>query len=153
MTVPPEIIGVLEPGYDLLFDRAVSVFERDDRVRALWLSGSLGRGDADAMSDLDLLVAVTDDGLPAFAESWREWLGDITPTLIPSTGVPVGAKRATMSSCRFMSSPAVRRFQDREGTTSVAGRAILSTLMRRRRQKSFRLLPAHPVDPWLPSPP
>src|SRR5207342_1867401 len=61
---------------------AVSVFARADRDRALWLSGSLGRGDADAMSDLELLVAVTDDGLPAFAESWREWLGDITPTLI-----------------------------------------------------------------------
>jgi hypothetical protein len=82
VAVRPEVIGVLEPGYDLLFDRAVSVFESDNRVRALWLSGSLGRGDADAMSDLDLLVAVTDDGLPTFAEAWREWLADITPTLI-----------------------------------------------------------------------
>ncbi len=73
---------MLEPGYDLLFDRAASVFESDDRVRALWLSGSLGRGDADAMSDLDLVVAVADDGLPTFAKAWREWLADITPTLI-----------------------------------------------------------------------
>ena len=82
MVARPDIIRVLEPGYDVLFDRAVSVLERDDRVRALWLSGSLGRGDADAMSDLDLLIAVTDEGLPAFADAWREWLADITPTLI-----------------------------------------------------------------------
>ncbi len=54
----------------------------DERVRALWLSGSLGRGDADAMSDLDLLVAVADDDMTSFNDSWREWLAEITPTLI-----------------------------------------------------------------------
>ncbi len=48
----------------------------------MWLSGSLGRGDADAMSDLDLIVAVADDALPEFAISWRDWLAHITPTLI-----------------------------------------------------------------------
>ena len=78
----PDILAVLEPGYDALFDSAAEVFEADARVRAMWLSGSLGRGDADAMSDLDILVAVEDDGLPAFADAWRDWLARITPTLI-----------------------------------------------------------------------
>jgi hypothetical protein len=78
----PAVIDVLEPGYGALFDRAVDVFGADERVRALWLSGSLGRGDADAMSDLDLLVAVADDEMASFNDSWHEWLASITPTLI-----------------------------------------------------------------------
>ena len=51
----------------------------------MWLSGSLGRGDADPISDLDLLLAVSDDALQSFADEWREWLAAITPTLIART--------------------------------------------------------------------
>ena len=78
----PAILDVLEPGYDALFARVVEVFSGDERVRAMWLSGSLGRGDADAISDLDVLLAVSDDALQYFADEWREWLAVITPTLI-----------------------------------------------------------------------
>ena len=81
----PAILDVLEPGYDALFERAVEVFVADERVRAMWLSGSLGRGDADPMSDLDLLLAVSDEALQAFAGEWRNWLAAITPTLIART--------------------------------------------------------------------
>ena len=48
----------------------------------MWLSGSLGRGDADAVSDLDVLLAVSDERLQSFADEWSEWLAAITPTLI-----------------------------------------------------------------------
>ena len=82
MVTRPDILQVLEPGYDALFDQAVQVFAADERVRAVWLSGSLGRGDADAMSDLDLIVAVADEALPDFAAQWPDWLAHITPTLI-----------------------------------------------------------------------
>jgi hypothetical protein len=51
-------------------------------LRALWLSCSLARGTADAASDLDLLLAVADDALDDFAATWRDWLGDITPTVL-----------------------------------------------------------------------
>ncbi|WP_151082779.1 nucleotidyltransferase domain-containing protein [Nocardioides cynanchi] len=53
-----EAIAPLEPGYDALLARVVEVLEADARVRALWLSGSVGRGAADAGSDLDLVVTV-----------------------------------------------------------------------------------------------
>ena len=82
MVSRPDVLAVLEPGYDVLFESAVAVFEADERVRALWLSGSLGRGDADAMSDLDLIVAIDDAALAEFADTWRVWLAAITPTLI-----------------------------------------------------------------------
>jgi hypothetical protein len=53
-------IAPLEPGYDVLLARVVGAVEDDDRVRALWLAGSVGRGVADAGSDLDLVLTVTE---------------------------------------------------------------------------------------------
>ncbi len=78
----PAALDVLAPGYRHLVDRARSVFEAHDRVRALWLSGSLARGVADAASDLDLLIAVRDDDCQTVAASWREALTPITPTVV-----------------------------------------------------------------------
>lgn len=46
--------------------RIVEQLEADARVAAAWLAGSIGRGEDDAWSDLDLHVAVYDQDLPAF---------------------------------------------------------------------------------------
>lgn len=81
MSVPSEI-DVLPAGYRQLFDRARSRLEGDDRVRAMWLGGSLARGSADAASDLDLVLAVADDAFDDFTGAWRGWLADITPTVL-----------------------------------------------------------------------
>jgi hypothetical protein len=80
--VRPAEIEVLPDPYLRLFDRARAVFEDDERVRAMWLGGSLARGDADAASDLDLLLAIDDETHGGFAESWSTWLAEITPTVI-----------------------------------------------------------------------
>src|SRR3954447_11757732 len=80
--VRPAVIDVLEPGYAELFEQVAKAGARDERVRAMWLSGSLARGTADRASDLDVLVAVNDDAHGAFAAGWREWLASITPTVI-----------------------------------------------------------------------
>lgn len=78
----PVILDRLPPGYGALFERAVGVLASDDRVRAMWLGGSLARGTADAASDLDVLLAVGDDAHEAFTSSWRSWLAAITPTVL-----------------------------------------------------------------------
>ena len=78
----PAALAVLPAGYQSLFDAAVAVLAADERVRALWVHGSVGRDEADASSDLDLLLAVADD---AFDELWSTWpalLGQITPTVL-----------------------------------------------------------------------
>ena len=77
----PAALAALPEGYGPLFDRATAVFEADGRVRAMWLHGALARGAADAASDLDISVAIADDGFDGFAASWRDWLAAITPTL------------------------------------------------------------------------
>jgi Nucleotidyltransferase domain len=64
-----------------LLERAREVFMNDGRVRALWLAGSRGRGNADRWSDLDLVVTVADSDFEAFASDWHGWLADITPTV------------------------------------------------------------------------
>jgi Nucleotidyltransferase domain len=48
---------------DALLQRAQELLEADSRVLAAWLTGSLGRGEADDLSDLDLWVVVPDDRL------------------------------------------------------------------------------------------
>ncbi|MGA8113992.1 MAG: nucleotidyltransferase domain-containing protein [Actinocatenispora sp.] len=83
MTVvrPAELSG-LPDRYGDLFDRAMTVFQADTRIRAVWLHGACGRGAADAGSDLDLSVAVRDADHEQFAAQWRDWLADITPTVV-----------------------------------------------------------------------
>lgn len=78
----PAAIEALPSGYHALFARAREVLEADDRVRAVWLAGSLARGTADAASDLDLIIAVADDHHEAFTATWRDWLSEITPTVL-----------------------------------------------------------------------
>jgi len=75
-------LHVLPAGYRALFDRVAAAARADSRVRALWVSGSLARGDADAYSDLDLVAAIADAEFDAFAAGWREWLAAITPTVL-----------------------------------------------------------------------
>jgi hypothetical protein len=75
-------LGKLAPAYRPLFERALAVLGADPRVLGVWLSGSIARGTADEYSDLDLLVATTNEGCAAFTDSWSEWLAAITPTVL-----------------------------------------------------------------------
>ena len=88
MTGRPAALAALPDSYGPLFDRAVAVFEADERIRAMWLHGALARGAADAASDMDVSVAIANDGFDGFAASWRDWLAAITPTL---TARPIAA--------------------------------------------------------------
>jgi len=62
-------LAPMPPGYVALLDSAVDLLAARGEVRGVWLSGSVGRGAADAGSDLDLVVAVADDGFEALADS------------------------------------------------------------------------------------
>ncbi len=51
----------------------------DPRVRSLWLSGSFGRGEGDAWSDLDLTVVAEAADLPALIADFRRPRPDLPP--------------------------------------------------------------------------
>ena len=50
--------------------RASEVLGADDRVRGLWLTGSLGDGTADEFSDVDSLVVVEDSSYDDVLAEW-----------------------------------------------------------------------------------
>jgi hypothetical protein len=75
-------IAPLEPGYADLLVRLVDRLQGDDRVRALWLAGSVGRDVADAGSDLDLVVTVTDVDEFSDAHVW-DVVDPVITTQIP----------------------------------------------------------------------
>jgi predicted nucleotidyltransferase len=54
------------PAREPLLRHIVEELRADARVAAAWLTGSIGRGEADAWSDLDLHVAIYDQHLSAF---------------------------------------------------------------------------------------
>ncbi len=64
-----------------VLDRAARTFETDERVRALFLSGSRATGSDDRLSDLDLLVVIDDENFEAFCEDWQSWVGELSPTV------------------------------------------------------------------------
>jgi hypothetical protein len=96
-------ISPLPPEYHDLFDRVRRSADTDQRIRALWLSGSLARGVADIGSDLDVIVTIADDDRAEFADGWREWLAAITPTLIakPLPFAPGSFYSTTVDGCRL----------------------------------------------------
>lgn len=77
-----EALRPLPAGYHELYERVLHAAEGDERIRAMWLSGSLGRGVADAGSDLDVVLAVAPDAFDDFAAAWRDWLAAVTPTVL-----------------------------------------------------------------------
>jgi predicted nucleotidyltransferase len=80
--VIPAVVDRLPPAYRDLLERAAQVLVADERVRGMWLGGSLARDTADAASDLDVFVAVADGHMQAYAAGWRDLLASITPTVL-----------------------------------------------------------------------
>jgi predicted nucleotidyltransferase len=80
---------------DALLARLVAQLERDKRVHAAWLFGSMGRGTPDELSDLDLFVVVRDESLDeVIAARYRMIAAMGTPLLIleaPQNRPPGGA--------------------------------------------------------------
>lgn len=62
-------------------ERASDALHQDERVRALWLTGSLAAGTADAQSDVDLRAAVRDTDFAAASEGGQELIDRIGPTV------------------------------------------------------------------------
>lgn len=63
-------------------DQLTILLRSDPRIRAAWLAGSLGRGDADRYSDIDLHVVLVEADLAAFQAGVEEWLGAWRPLVL-----------------------------------------------------------------------
>lgn len=67
---------------DALLRTIEAALRADERVVAAWLVGSLGRGTADALSDLDLWVIVRDEAVDAIAADPRAFVAGIGQTCL-----------------------------------------------------------------------
>ena len=56
--------------------------EQDPRIKAAWLKGSFGRGDADRHSDIDLTVWLAPDDADVFRKELETWLATLRPVLL-----------------------------------------------------------------------
>jgi hypothetical protein len=64
--------------------RAADALRADDRVRALWLTGSLAAGTGDAWSDVDLRAAIRGDAFAALRDGtwrWRDLVESVAPVV------------------------------------------------------------------------
>lgn len=62
-------------------EQAAAALRDDERVRILWLTGSLAAGAADAQSDVDLRAAVRAEDFARVGEWWQELIDRIAPTV------------------------------------------------------------------------
>ncbi len=76
---------VIDPRFEALYHRALSVLEADHRVAYIGLSGSVARGTADPWSDLDIEVVAHAEHHASFLADWPKWLSLITPTVFART--------------------------------------------------------------------
>lgn len=85
--------------------RTGQLLEADDRIAAAWVFGSVGRGDADDLSDLDVRVAVFDDHIQAISEGRQEYASRFGNALLfaeaPQNRPPGGAFLLTLYEGEF----------------------------------------------------
>lgn len=62
-------------------ERAAHALGADDRITAVWLTGSLAVGTADAQSDVDLRATVRARDFAAVAERWQDLIDSIAHTV------------------------------------------------------------------------
>ena len=78
-----ELLQTRQSEHEALLQRAIALLHADQRVVAAWLFGSRGRQTADALSDTDLWIVVSDaDGAAVIAER-RDFVAQVaTPVLV-----------------------------------------------------------------------
>jgi len=67
---------------ETLISRLTAILRADDRVRAAWLSGSLGQGTEDRFSEVDVLIAVSSADRDAFAAEWPRKVPKVAETVL-----------------------------------------------------------------------
>jgi hypothetical protein len=67
---------------DALLRQIVKTLEKDSRLVAAWLFGSLGRGDADKLSDIDLWLVVADEAIKVITAQRRHFVSQVASPLL-----------------------------------------------------------------------
>lgn len=81
----------------IFVEQAADVLRKDERIRILWLTGSLAAGTTDEYSAVELRAAVRAMDFANVAQWWQDLLGRVAP-LLSKYRLPIGpADEATLS--------------------------------------------------------
>lgn len=90
---------------EALLARLTRILEGDERIAAAWLFGSVGRGEADDLSDLDLRVVVYDEHIGSLCESRQAYTAQAGEAVLfgeaPQNRPPGGAFLLTLYAGEF----------------------------------------------------
>lgn len=79
---PQDILHTYCHNRDVLLQHITQLLKEDPRVVAAWLFGSLGRGNADYLSDIDLWVVVQDASAPVIVAQRHDYVAQIAPPIL-----------------------------------------------------------------------
>lgn len=100
--------NTLQGRRDDLLDHLEDLLQGDDRVRAVWLGGSFGRGTADAWSDLDLYSAIRDEDFSSWLAEHEGLYREVgTPVLVGPQTAPFASLEGVSQSILFAGPVAV----------------------------------------------
>lgn len=139
---PARTLSGLAARRDAVLLRIVDRVAQDDRVVAAWLTGSFGRGEDDAWSDLDLHLAIEDASLE---EWWREreaLYDEIAPPLFVQPEKPSNAQAG--GHFQLVSVPGPVEVDWNVGPVSLATRPSTSRMLVARRE--IPIAPNPPLD-------
>jgi len=128
-------------------EQAAINLREDERVRILWLTGSLAKGTADAQSDVDLRAAVRAEDFATVDQWWQDLLDQVAPTVWkyrwpgPSDEAILGA--ITTNYVRF--DVVIQSLQDTRPRMLEAAQLIFD---KDDQAKHFLLTASSPRDPY-----
>jgi predicted nucleotidyltransferase len=123
-----------------LIQRIIDVLQADDRVRATWLSGSLGRGAGDRYSDVDLVAIVAEENRAGFVAEWDGIVATIASVVLTNRL----SFRSSTDWLRFDVSVITPASLDRYTASTVRPLFDKDDLYSRLRQKGEPLAPSGP---------
>ena len=130
-----------------LIQRIIDVLQADDRVRATWLSGSLGRGAGDRYSDVDLVAIVAEENRAGFVAEWDGIVATIASVVLTnrlSFRSSTVFNQVTADWLRFDVSVITPASLDRYTASTVRPLFDKDDLYSRLRQKGEPLAPSGP---------
>lgn len=101
VTDPGDALAGLAPAYEAQYRRLLTTLGEDSRVRAILLTGSVARGNADAYSDLDLGVIVEAGTVVAVAERCAALIGPVAHSTTIERGPVVVFSALTVEALRI----------------------------------------------------
>jgi hypothetical protein len=128
-------------------EQAAAVLFQDERVRILWLTGSLATGTADAQSDVDLRAAVRVEDFATIGDWWPDLLYELAPIIWKQRwpGPPDEAILSAITSDYLRFDLVIQSIQDRRPRTLEAAQVLFD---KDDQAKQFLLTLASPHDPY-----